>query len=136
LTALGPELRRFLDTEIVGVLATEGESGRPRQSVVYFARDGERLLITTLAGRHKVKDVERTGWASLCVLGHERPFPSVTLSGRAEILTEGIGPSTAAVTQRLMGLDAPPEPQSDEAPAGLDCHGRGVRVATLQLRSR
>jgi PPOX class probable F420-dependent enzyme len=112
---LTPELRAFLDSNRVGVLATQASDGRPRQSPVYYARDGERLLISTERQRLKARDVERSGWASLCVLGHESPYPTATFSGPAEILTEDIGPPTAAVMQRIAGLAEPPEPQTDEA---------------------
>jgi hypothetical protein len=44
--ALSDELRAFLDGEPVGVLATIAADGKPRQSLVYFVRDGERLLIS------------------------------------------------------------------------------------------
>ena len=81
------ELRAFLDANPVGVMATVPESGRPRQSLVYYVRDGDRLLVSTLADRAKARDVRRSGWASLCVMGHVLPFPSATFSGRAELLT-------------------------------------------------
>ncbi|MEA2351584.1 MAG: hypothetical protein QOG86_2525 [Thermoleophilaceae bacterium] len=112
---LTPELREFLDENPVGVLATVSPNGRPRQSLVYFVRDGERLLISTLGQRLKARDVTRSPWASLCVMGHERPFPSATFSGSAEILTEDIGPATARVAQRATGADEAPEPMTDEA---------------------
>src|SRR5690242_11365107 len=112
---LTPELREFLDAHAVGVLATAGGDGSPRQSLVYFVREGDRLLISTLRDRLKARDVGRTGRASLCVMGHERPYPSATFSGPAEILTEDIGPPTAAVAQRMTGADEPPETITDEA---------------------
>jgi PPOX class probable F420-dependent enzyme len=117
---LSADLRDFLDAHRAGVLATIAANGRPRQSVVYYARDGERLLISTESKRLKARDVRRSGWASLCVLGHEQPYPSATFSGSAEILTEDIGPATAAVMQRIAATPEPPEPQSDEALAGVD----------------
>jgi len=117
---LTPELRGFLDTVQVGVLATSAQDGRPRQSVVYFARDGDDLLISTLGARRKAKDVERSGWASLCVMALEPPYASATYSGSAEILTSDIGVPTAAVVQRVTGLPEPPEPQTDEALAAVD----------------
>jgi hypothetical protein len=40
-----PDLRGFLDSHPVGVLATAAADGRPRQSLVYFFRDGDRLMI-------------------------------------------------------------------------------------------
>jgi general stress protein 26 len=62
---LTAELQAFLDAHPVGVLATITADGRARQSLVYFARDGERLLVSTLTDRLKARDVRRTGWASL-----------------------------------------------------------------------
>lgn len=112
--ALTPELIDFLDAEPVGVLATASPGGRPRQSLVYFARDRDRLLISTLGDRVKARDVRRDGWASLCVMGHEPPYPSATFSGPAEIVTNNIGPSTAAVVRRIRRAAEPPTPLSDE----------------------
>lgn len=126
---LAPEVEEFLDTERVGALATVSEAGRPRQSVVYFVREGEQLLVSTEAGRWKARDVERTGWASLCVHGSSQPFPSATLAGPAEIRTDGIGPGTAAVMGRILGSDEPPEAQSDEALAAV---GRVLLVITIE----
>jgi PPOX class probable F420-dependent enzyme len=112
--ALTDELRAFLDREPAGVLATIALNGRPRQSLVYFARDGDRLLVSTLGDRLKARDVRRTGWASLCVMGHEPPYPSATFSGPAEILTHGIGAPTARIAQRMTRAAEPPEAMSDE----------------------
>jgi PPOX class probable F420-dependent enzyme len=123
-----PELRAFLDANVVGVLATAARDGNPRQSLVYFARDGDRLLISTLTDRLKARDVRRTGRASLCVMGHDRPYPSATFSGPAEILTENIGPPTAAIAQRMTGAAEPPEPMSDEALADA---GRVILAITI-----
>jgi hypothetical protein len=72
---LTDELHDFLDANRVGVLATLAGDGQPRQSVVYYARDGETLLVSTESKRLKARDVQRSGWASLCVLGHEPPEP-------------------------------------------------------------
>ncbi len=119
MSELTPALREFLDAQVVGVLATEAAGGHPRQSVVYYVRDGGRLLISSVAGRAKVRDVERSGWASLCVMAPQHPFPSATFSGSAEVQTRGIGPATAAVAQRFMQADEPPDEQSDEALAGV-----------------
>ena len=111
--------RELLDSQVVGVMATEPPQGHPLQSVVYYVRDEERLLISSVAGRSKVKDVERTGWASLCVMSFAHPYPSATFSGSTEVLTEHIGDPTAALAQRFMQLDELPEPQTDEALASV-----------------
>jgi PPOX class probable F420-dependent enzyme len=113
--ALSEELREFLDSNPVGVLATLASDGKPRQSLVYFAREGDRLLISTLTDRLKARDTRRSGWASLCVMGHEPPYPSATFSGTAEILTADIGPPTAKIMQRIAQTAEPPESMTDEA---------------------
>ncbi len=112
--ALSEELREFLDSNPVGVLAPLASDGKPRQSLVYFAREGDRLLISTLTDRLKARDTRRSGWASLCVMGHEPPFPSATFSGTADIITEDIGPPTAKIMQRIAQTAEPPEPLTDE----------------------
>jgi PPOX class probable F420-dependent enzyme len=117
---LTDELRDFLDVHRVGVLATIAADGKPRQSVVYYAREGDRLLVSTLSARLKAKDVEGTGWASLSVRGDEQPYPSATFSGPAEILTKDIGRPTALIVRRIAGSEELPEVQSDEALADVD----------------
>jgi PPOX class probable F420-dependent enzyme len=126
---LTDELRDFLDANAVGVLATPTSGGKPRQSLVYFSRDRERLLISTLADRLKVRDVKRSRWASLCVMGHEPPYPSATFSGPAEILTDSIGVPTTRIMQRITRAAEPPEPMSDEALAEL---GRVILAITIE----
>jgi PPOX class probable F420-dependent enzyme len=117
---LTDQLREFLDAHRLGVLATASKNGKPRQSVVYYVRDGDRLLISTMLERLKAKDVQRTGWASLSVRADEPPYPSATFSGPAKILTENIGEPTARIMQRIAAIDSPPEAQSDEALAEID----------------
>jgi PPOX class probable F420-dependent enzyme len=119
MSVLTPRLRELLDAQIVGVLLTEPEHGRPLQSVVYYVREDDRLLVSSVAHRRKVRDVQRTGWASLCVMGFVRPFPAATFSGPATILTKDIGPATAALAQRFLGTEELPEQQTDEALAGV-----------------
>ena len=48
------------------------------------------------------------------------PHPSAVFSGHAEILTQGIGPATAAIVQRIADLPEPSEVHSDEALAAID----------------
>lgn len=127
--SLTEDLHHFLDANTVGVLATPAVDGRPRQSLVYYVRDDHRLLISTLTERLKARDVRRSGWASLCVMGHEPPYPSATLSGTAEILTENIGAASAAIMQRIANAAEPPEPMNDEALAEI---GRVILAITVE----
>ena len=112
---LGPALAELLADNKLGTMATVGEDGLPRLSVVYYAdRDG-RILVSTLRDRLKTTDVERTGWAALSVRGAEAPYPSATFAGRASVRFERIEEDTALIMGRMAGLPEPPEPQRAEA---------------------
>lgn len=111
---LTAELAELLDSNKLGTLATVGEDGLPRLSVVYYANRGERIFISTLRERVKAKDVERRGWAALSVRGEEPPYPSATFTGSAVVRSAGIGEDTALVMGRIAGLPEPPEPQSED----------------------
>ena len=124
---LATSQKDLLDRNDHGVLATADKSGLPRQSVVYYVFDEGTLLISTLAERLKARDVIRTGWASLSVSDAERPHPSATFSGPAEIRTEDIGESTARIMGRITGQD-PPEPLPDAELAGV---GRVILAITI-----
>jgi len=132
---LSPELRELLDSNKLGTLATIGKDGLPRLSVVYYARRGERIFISTLRERLKAKDVERNGWASLSVRGEQPPYPSATFAGAAVVRTAGIGEETALVMGRIGGLDEPPEAQSDQALAEVGRVLIEITIARVSAQS-
>jgi pyridoxamine 5'-phosphate oxidase-like protein len=100
-------------------VAEHGEDrGWPRQSVTYYILDGDRVLISTESKRGKARDVIRDGWASICVMGQEAPYPSVTVEGSACIRTAGIGQATARIFGAISGNQT--APLSDEDLARLD----------------
>jgi hypothetical protein len=111
-------VRAFVESHIAGVVAVEATDGHARQSVVYYFLDDDTIKISTMGRRLKAHAVERTGWASICVMGSERPFPYATLAGSARIVRKGIGPDTA----RLFAVFAPDaaEPKTDEELAAMD----------------
>ncbi len=84
--------------------------------------------MTTEATRGKVRDVARTGWASLAVRGEAPPFPSATFAGPARVITERVGELTALVAQRVMALDEPPEPQPE-----ADLRAAGRVIVTIEI---
>jgi PPOX class probable F420-dependent enzyme len=100
------------------VLSTIRPDGRSRQSVVYFLLEGGRIVLSTESKRAKARDVERSGWASMCVIGPERPFPSVTVEGPARIRREGIASQSGEIFALVSGNPAPD--LTDEALAAID----------------
>ena len=110
-------VREFLQENTLGVLGTHRADRGVRQSVVYYALDGQRLLISTESKRGKTRDVIRERKESLCVVGRSAPYPSVTLEGPARVLTSGIGHATAMVMARILEQGTVEPPTEDDLAA-------------------
>jgi hypothetical protein len=59
MTVLPDGVQAFLDEQPVGVLATRSAAGRVHQSIAYYVRDGDELLISTEAPRRKAPTSKR-----------------------------------------------------------------------------
>jgi len=102
-TIISDNVRKFLESQTVGTIATRRKSGKIRQTLVYYIVDGDRILISTESKRLKSRDVNREKWASFCVFGHAKPYPAVTVEGAARIMTKGIGEYTANLVTKIRG---------------------------------
>jgi PPOX class probable F420-dependent enzyme len=96
-------LRTFVAEQKTCVIATTRRDGSIRQSVVVCAFDDDRILASTTASRAKARDIERSSWASLCIFGHEQPYPSVTIEGSARIIRDNVGDLTRKLYASLRG---------------------------------
>lgn len=67
------ERRAFVAKHRSAVFGTNRKSDGPAQSIVYYASDGDDLLVSTMGERAKAKAVERLGKVSLCVLDEQWP---------------------------------------------------------------
>lgn len=79
------ELHSFLDAPRFGVLATIDPDGAPQQSVVWYQRRGDRILINTRRGRRKDRNVRRDRRVSFLI---EDEYRWLCLSGTVEIVDD------------------------------------------------
>lgn len=79
------ELHSFVDAPRFGVLATIDKDGAPQQSVVWYQRRGDRILINTRRGRRKDRNVRRDQRVSLLI---EDEYRWLCLSGTVEIVDD------------------------------------------------
>jgi len=75
---LRDDVRTFLDEKRYGVLATVNASGSPQQTVMWYEPRGNTIVMNTLRGRRKDRNLLRDPRASICV---EDGLRYVTLSG-------------------------------------------------------
>ena len=87
---LNDEIRRLLDGRHFAVLATINPDGAPQTSAMWVGRDGDDVLMSTVAGRRKHRNLERDPRASVTILDSDDPYNYVELRGTAT-LSEDVG---------------------------------------------
>lgn len=71
------------------VLSTIEPDGQPQSSVVWYARDGQELLISTVEGRRKHRNLVRDPRCTVLVYDSEDPYAYVEVRGHVEMTREG-----------------------------------------------
>lgn len=115
-TTLNSAVRALLDDINPAILGTVHPDGSPQTSVVWVAREGEELVISSQAGRRKIRNIEADPRVSLIVYDREDPQLYAEIRGTATV-TEDVGRAVAvAMEERYEGpgagqeyLDLPPE---------------------------
>jgi PPOX class probable F420-dependent enzyme len=79
----------FLDDgSRIGRLATVSADGAPHVAPVWYRREGDRLLVHTLAASTKGGNVSATGRYALTVDKDAPPYAGVIVTGAAAIATD------------------------------------------------
>lgn len=86
---LSPAARAIIDAENFATIATIEPNGRPHLSVVWIERDGDDLLVSTVVGRRKHRNLERDPRATVLVFPPDLPYSYVEVRGTAELSLEG-----------------------------------------------
>ncbi|HEU4673344.1 MAG TPA: TIGR03618 family F420-dependent PPOX class oxidoreductase [Candidatus Limnocylindrales bacterium] len=87
--ALTDEIRGFLAAPRFATIATLDPDGSPHQAVVWYALDGDALLVNSRVERHWPRNLDRDGRVAVAVYDSAEPYHFVGLKGRAERLHEG-----------------------------------------------
>lgn len=84
-----PEIRKFLQRPLAGVVSTVRRDGAPHAVPVWFHFDDERINIWTSSERRWVRNLAADPRCSFTVQEQGKPFAAVTLRGTAEIAAGG-----------------------------------------------
>ncbi len=79
---LTDDMRRFLEERRFAVLATVNPDGAPQQTVMWYALDGDEIVMNTKRGRRKDRNLLRDPRVSVCVEDEQR---YLTLTGSLSI---------------------------------------------------
>jgi PPOX class probable F420-dependent enzyme len=92
--SLNQAVRRLLDDPNPAVLATINADGSPQTSVVWVAREGDDLVISSAAGRRKDLNIRRDPRVSLSIYDQRDPEVYAEIRGQATV-TEDLGRALA-----------------------------------------
>jgi PPOX class probable F420-dependent enzyme len=81
--------RAILDAPEFATIATIQPGGQPQLSVVWIERDGDDVLVSTVKGRQKFRNIERDPRVTVLVYPKDRPYEYVEIRGTATMTEEG-----------------------------------------------
>jgi len=82
MTRLSPAQRAFLSEVRFGTAATINADGSPQLTAMWYALDGDEIVMNTAVGRIKARNLRRDPRCSLCVVDGYR---YLTVSGTARL---------------------------------------------------
>jgi PPOX class probable F420-dependent enzyme len=85
MTALPDTVKEWLDAATVATVGTISRDGSPQLSLVWVARDGDDVLISTTRRTAKSRNLERDPRVSVLIPNPQTPYEYVEVRGRARI---------------------------------------------------
>lgn len=125
-----PETHRgLLEGPIYAVFTTITPGGQPENTVVWRAWDGEHILVNTVVGRRKEKNVRRNPHVALMIVDPANPYHWMDVRGIVEAFIPD--PDYAVINSLAKVYQGVDEYYGGVAPAAM----RGVeKRVTLRIR--
>ena len=123
---LTEKAREFLRQPYVGEVTTIRPDGSPHTTVVWVDVDTDEVLFNTAIGRAKERYLRKDPRVSLIVVDPEDPYRWVSVSGTAELSTEGADAEIDKLAKKYLGKDEYPWRSPDEQ--RINVHIRPQRV--------
>jgi PPOX class probable F420-dependent enzyme len=108
MAALDEKARAFLQQPFVGEVTTLRDDGSPHTTVVWVDVDTDEVLFNTAVGRAKERHLRNDPRISLIVVDPENPYRWVSVSGTAELDTEGADDEIDKLAKKYLGQDEYP----------------------------
>ena len=113
-TNLTDEQRTFLEQPFYATVTTIREDGSPHTTVVWVDVDDEGVMFNTATGRAKPRHLERDQRVSLTVVDPNDGYRWISVSGRAEMTTEGGDAGIDKRAKKYLGEDKYPWHKPEE----------------------
>jgi PPOX class probable F420-dependent enzyme len=134
-TMMTEEQRDFLQAHRLCVVGVNRKVGPPHLSPVYYALDGDDILISTTHSRFKARAIKRNPEVSICVLAEELPFPYLLIYGTGAIEDAGAPDVMMKIGERMTGHLIPEAARPAIEQRAKDEGRLVLRVTPLEFRS-
>ena len=104
-TPLPEAAKAVVDGRNFATLATVNPDGGPQSSVVWITRDGEDLLMSTVIGRRKEKNLRRDPRVSVSIFDIEQPYRYLEVRGSVTMTEEGGGELINTLSRKYKDRD-------------------------------
>jgi PPOX class probable F420-dependent enzyme len=108
MAALTEKAREFLQNPYVGEVTTLRDDGSPHTTVVWVDVDTDEVIFNTAVGRAKERHLRNDPRISLIVVDPENAYRWVSVSGTAELDTEGADDEIDKLAKKYLGQDEYP----------------------------
>ncbi len=105
-----PAYEKFIDDHRWAVITTLRKSGAPVSSVVAYARDSDKLIVSTPGVTFKRASLEKDPMVNLCIVSNSEPFNFVAIEGLAEVSKEDLVRKTKLVFEKITDMYEEPNP--------------------------
>lgn len=89
MTELPDAAKAMLDAPEFATIATMNPDGQPQLSVVWIERDGDEVLVSTIRGRQKERNIARDPRVTVLVYPKDNPYAYTEIRGTASMSDEG-----------------------------------------------
>jgi PPOX class probable F420-dependent enzyme len=108
MATLTDKQREFLKQPYVGELTTLRGDGSPHSTVVWVDTDTDSVGFNTVVGRAKERHLRRDPRLSLIVVDPGNAYKWISISGEAELTTEGADAQIDKLAKKYLGEDEYP----------------------------
>jgi len=114
MATLTDKARTFLEQPFVGEVTTLRPDGSPHSTIVWVDSDTGEVSFNTATGRAKEKHLRKDPRISLIVVDPENSYRWVSVSGTAELSTEGADDEIDRLAKKYLGKDEYPWRKPEE----------------------
>lgn len=111
---LTEQQREFLANPFVATVTTLRDDGSPHNTIVWMDTDGDTVRFNTAEGRAKPEHLRNDPRVAITVVDPQNSFRWISVSGRAELTSEGADEHIDKLAKKYLGKDVYPWHNQEE----------------------